>query len=405
MIILLLIFTIPLVGWILKPLFSTSPSSLPEFSAEKEKPALPESPAEKEQPKSDEKILNDFFPPAIFNFLYKGIPLETNNEQEVDSLSVILKKDTLDISKIPKYEPKEKKKVIYQPQTLEEYIGQEKAKNKILLEIEVIKKIKPIHFLIHTCKPGAGKTTLSRIISNLLDANFIYRVAGDFDEVKNLEQILIEIANKEKYSVLVIDEIHQMSVKLAEQYLYTIMTDFEIQGRKIKPFSIIGCTTNKNVLQQKMSPFVTRFQADILLENYTIDNIITILKQYKKNLFPEYKDIPEETYNIIANNCRYTPRLAQALFEKSLIEPDIAKILHQERIVKDSLTDIDISVLRVLQEENRAIGAKTLARIVGISQKDYEEIYESFLVEMKYIIPGNRGRVIGEKGKQILKEV
>lgn len=400
MTILLLIFTIPMIIWIIKPLLSPAPPSKKEPQEDLVKKFA------KYPIVSDEEV-NAF--DYLFSDEHREIMRQENEEeqrlQKEEKLSIVIKKDTLDISKIPIYEPKEKKKVIYQPQTLNEYIGQEKAKNKILLEIEVIKKIKPIHFLIHTCKPGCGKTTLAKVISNLLNANFIYRVAGDFDDVKNLENILIEIANSEKYSVLILDEIHNVKVKMAEQYFYTLMTDFEIQGQKIKPFTIIGCTTNKNVLQQKMSPFVTRFQADILLENYTVENIITILKQYKKNLFPEYQDLSEETYNIIANNCRYTPRLAQALFEKALIEPDIVKILYQERIIKNSLTDIDISILRVLQEENRAIGAKTLARIVGIAQKDYEEIYESFLVEMKYIIPGNRGRVIGEKGKQILREV
>ena len=403
MIILLLLFTVPMIIWVIKPLFAPAEPSKKE-PEQTLKVGEMDSNGNIVLSEEETKAINYFFSDE-YDEKWQQEHKKRQEEKQEENLSVILKKDTLDLSKIPIYEPKEKKKVIYQPQTLKEYIGQEKAKDKVLLEIEVIKKIKPIHFLIHTCKGGMGKTLLSKLISNLLDANFIYRVAGDFDDVKNLEKILIEIAKSDKYSVLCIDEIHNIKTKIAEQYFYTLMTDFEIQGLQLKPFSIIGCTTNKNILQQKMSPFVTRFQADILLENYTIENIITILKQYKINLFPEYKDIPEETYTIIANNCRYTPRLAQALFEKALIEPDIKKILYQERIIKNSLTDIDITILKILQEENRAIGGKTLARIAGIAQKDYEEIYEGFLIEMKYIIPGGRGRVLGIKGREILKEV
>ena len=117
------------------------------------------------------------------------------------------------------------KNYIFRPKTLEEYIGQEKAKEQIKMGIEIINKLEPIHFLI-SGKQGCGKTTVAKIIQNLLEAKWIEKIAT---QIKN-EDDVVSILNKinssiEKQVILFMDEIHGIKDTVAELF-YTVMEDF-----------------------------------------------------------------------------------------------------------------------------------------------------------------------------------
>jgi Holliday junction resolvasome RuvABC ATP-dependent DNA helicase subunit len=55
----------------------------------------------------------------------------------------------------------------FRPQTLIQYIGQERAKELININLQKIREIKPVHFIISGSK-GTGKSTLAYIIANEL---------------------------------------------------------------------------------------------------------------------------------------------------------------------------------------------------------------------------------------------
>jgi len=337
------------------------------------------------------------FPASPIKFLSIE-PYSDNSEYEP---SIIVKEPYFNPTKIKNFEKTpDAKKFIFRPRTLEEYIGQDKAKKLIRLNIRKIKELKPVHILISGHR-GCGKTTLTHIIKNLLNGKMIERIGGELSNPEQIVDLINEINVSEGRVILFIDEIHALNPKLCETF-YPIMEDFKIAGREVKPFIFIGATTEKNILMKKVAPFVDRFQVQVELEKYTEDDIIAILKQYKEQLFPN-REISPINYRIIAKNSRFTPRVAITLLEDNLIEKDIREVLECHRIVKNGITEIDLKILQILEENNRPIGAKSLSRMIGISQADYEQVYESFLTEQEYIIPTSRGRVLGEKGKLLLE--
>lgn len=342
-----------------------------------------------------ERFANNITPEEI-------IPITATEEEQSKPQEVVLKPDSLNLSNIPEYKGEGAKKFIFRPETLQQYIGQEHAKDIIKLNIKKIKSMKSVHFLISSTKGGVGKTTLAFIISKLLNANMIERIGADFDDPKQIESVLKIINSTEKYSVLFIDEIHNLSKINAEKYFYRLMEDFTIQGKQIKPFTIIGATTDKDTIVKKMPPFITRFQVPIELKGYTIEELIILLKQYKNQMF-ELENVDAEIYDVIAKNCKFTPRIAISLLEDYIVENDINKVLKYHRIIKNGLTETDIKILKTLNSCGKPIGLENIANRVGTSKGNYRIIYEPFLTEMGYIITTPRGRIIGEEGKKILE--
>ena len=324
----------------------------------------------------------------------------------MNSLELTLTDQYFNPSRIPNYHAVEEvKEFIFNPTTLTEYIGQEDAKKLVMLNIRKINEIKPVHFLISGLY-GHGKTTLAHIIERELGATMIERTAGQITNPSQIEDLMIEINQHEKETkvILFIDEVHSLNASLCED-LHPIMERFSCAGRSIKPFTLIGATTRKDVLMRPDKiPFTSRFQAQIELTSYTVNDLITILKQYKSQLFPELWVDPAN-YKIIAERCKFTPRIALSLLDDNLVEQDIHKILEWHHIKKDGLTINDIKILEALNRSDRPIGEGGLSQILGINKNEYAMLYEGYLVSHGYINRTSSGRELSELGKQFLEEL
>jgi len=294
-------------------------------------------------------------------------------------------------------------KFIYRPQTLNEYIGQERAKDLVRLNLEKIRTIKPIHFLISGNK-GHGKSTLANIIANELGFGITWHIGGAFSKL-SLRDFLVKNQDAKLPQILFIDEIHNLEKTLAE-YMYPIIEDFilpEGKNLKLRPFIFIGATTEKNVLIKKFSPLVDRCQADIVLETYTPQDIKHILKQYNDKIYQ--KNVTEEVYDVLAINTRYTPRIAIAFFDDCIVCEDLKRVLNAHRVIKNGLTDIDIKILTTLAESGKLIGEDTLAIMGNTTVEDYRLLIEPYLLTEGYLTRTTHGRVITEKGKKLLGEI
>jgi Holliday junction DNA helicase RuvB len=289
----------------------------------------------------------------------------------------------------------------YRPQNLDEYIGQARAKERIKMCIEQCLTLAPVHFLICGTK-GHGKTTLALIIAKMLGFNIFTYVGNSFTKA-NLIDFLAKNADSEKPNILFIDEIHGLSKELAD-YMLPIIEQFILPegGLKMRPFILIGATTDKNQLAMKSEPFVDRCASgDIRLEHYLAEDIKAILKQYNDRLY--HKNIEEETYDLLSVNTRYNPRTALALFKDFLIVKDMKKVLDAHRIIKDSLTTDDILILQHLAEIGKPVGVEVLAIIIQQTRQDYQSLVEPFLLQQGYISRTARGRIITVKGKTLLQ--
>jgi Holliday junction resolvasome RuvABC ATP-dependent DNA helicase subunit len=183
-----------------------------------------------------------------------------------------------------------------------------------------------------------------------------------------------------------------------------VLEDFILpngENRKLKPFLFIGATTEKATLLKKFSPLVDRCGAQINLCSYKKEDLIEILRQYNNNVYSV--KIENEIYEIIAKNCRHTPRVAITYFDDYIITKDIKKVLRIHRIVKDSLTDIDFKILSYLNGVKSA-GEEVLSIIAETTKQDYKQLLEPFLLTEGYITRDKTGRKILNKGIDLIKE-
>ena len=286
------------------------------------------------------------------------------------------------------------------PLSLNEFIGQTENKKSIQTTLKIIKQIKPINIFIHGY-PGCGKSTLAEIISVELGAKFIYVIPEQLKSVEKISEVLNAIQEFDGLTVLMLDEAHNMDKKLIN-ILLPILQDHNLGDVIIREFVMIMATTDYNKLYKKSEALISRFQTKIYLEKYSLQDIVTILKQYKQKLNINVI-IPEKDYVLIAENSKGIPREAINLLLKRLVLSDMPEIFKENKIVFNGLNQKDIQILKCLNELGSPIGANFLSQRVGLIDADYQMVYEPFLVELGYVERTQRGRIISQKGKELLK--
>ena len=237
------------------------------------------------------------------------------------------------------------------PQTLEEYIGQNKVKENMKIYIESAKKRgEPLDHCLLYGPPGLGKTTLSNIIANEMNSNIKITSGPAIEKPGDLAALL---TNLSEFDVLFIDEIHRLS-KSVEEILYPALEDFTLDivigkgptSKSIRldlpKFTLIGATTKAGSLT---TPLRDRFGIIHRLELYSEDDLATIVKRSSKILGIE---IDEKASREIARRSRGTPRIANRLLKRVR---DYAIVLGDGdidlKIAKHALNKLEIDELRI----------------------------------------------------------
>ena len=296
------------------------------------------------------------------------------------------------------------------PQTLDEYIGQEKTKKTLKIYIEAAKKRKEAldHVLLYG-PPGLGKTTLSNIISNEMNSNLKITSGPAIEKPGDLAAILTGLS---EYDVLFIDEIHRLS-KSVEEILYPALEDYTLdivigKGPSAKSiridlpkFTLIGATTKAGALT---TPLRDRFGIVERLELYSSEDLATIVKRSSKILKLE---IDEEAALEIARRSRGTPRIANRLLKRvrdyalvlgnGNIDLKMAKhALNKLEIDELGLDEIDRKLLEmmIVQYSGRPVGIEALSASIGEERDTIEDVYEPYLIQIGFIARTLRGRQV-----------
>lgn len=318
------------------------------------------------------------------------IPKEKDKPTEI-----IIKPEALDISNVEKDESETQ---LWRPSSFDEYIGQENLKRILKGYIKGTKELKVNfpHMMIDG-KAGMGKTTIAYLLAQYLNIPFVECVATTLQSQQQLVDKIVAC----KGGVLFIDEIHMISSKLAN-FILPILEDFQINGQRIKRFTLFTATTEKGTLIKKFKPFVDRMKIAKTLENYTHKELTILIKQFKDKSYPS-KNIKESVYSKIASNCRGTPRIAIRYLESYIfMDIPIEEVFKAYNIVREGITKDDIKILKLLKEKEKGIGLKSLCAYLGTSEANYLYQIEGYLIERGFMTITHR-RQITERGKDFLK--
>ena len=294
------------------------------------------------------------------------------------------------------------------PQSLAEYIGQDKVKENMRIYIQAAKnRGEPLDHVLLYGPPGLGKTTLSAIIAKEMGVNIRITSGPAIEKPGDLAALL---TNLNENDVLFIDEIHRMS-RAIEEILYPAMEDFALDiiigkgpsARSLRvdlnKFTLIGATTRSGQLS---APLRDRFGVVQRLELYSFEQLGEIILRSATILGVACdKDGAAE----IAKRSRGTPRIANRLLKRvrdfaevigdGRITGDIASIaLDRMEIDSLGLDSLDKRMLEMMIKgySGGPVGLETLAAAIGEESVTLEDVCEPYLMQLGFISRTPRGR-------------
>lgn len=308
---------------------------------------------------------------------------------------------------------------VLRPKSLEDYIGQSKAKRALKLFIEAGRSRGSVaeHILLYG-PPGMGKTTLSRIMAAELKGELKVTSGPAIEKTGDLAAILTNLKDND---VLFIDEIHRLP-KSVEEALYPVMEEFALDiviGKgpaartvrlNIPRITIIGATTRVALLSP---PMRDRFGLVLRLDNYIPEDMELIVSRSAQILgLP----LDESVISEISKRARNTPRIANRILKRlrDLHEVNKYKLVQKNHIMElFSILDIDEygldhmdkKYLKIIIEkfEGGPVGLSTLATALSEDKQTLEEYTEPYLIQKGFIKKTPRGRIVTAEGYRVLK--
>lgn len=298
------------------------------------------------------------------------------------------------------------------PITLDQYIGQQKAKENLKVYIEAAKqRSESLDHVLFYGPPGLGKTTLAGIIANEMNVNLKVTSGPAIEKPGEMAAIL---NNLQEGDLLFVDEIHRLN-RQVEEVLYPAMEDYAIDiiigkgatARSIRldlpKFTLVGATTRAGLLS---APLRDRFGVVHRLEFYTTEELTQIITRSAKVLDVK---IDDKGAMELARRSRGTPRLANRLLKRvrdfaqvkydGAITEEVAKFaLDLLDVDKYGLDHIDRTILTTMIEKfsGGPVGLDTLAAAIGEDAGTIEDVYEPYLIKNGFINRTPRGRMVTE---------
>ena len=326
-------------------------------------------------------------------------------------------------NKISNASEDEASSLVFDPETLDSFIGQKAAVKRITLEISAARKLgrKYIDHALLLGSRGLGKTTLMKLVAKELGVRFEYidcsQFRNDVASHRSVQSFFQRIGKANEPVVIGMDEIHALPHKL-QTGLLTLLNDREFvyldnSGSThivpIEHFTFIGATTEA---QDVLVPLKDRCGLTFYLSDYSRAELRQI---FRNKIASKELQINDDALNECINRCRSSVREVNTIvrgLETLAVIADtntIDTVMVTEYFRNAGIDPIglklkDIEVLNILYEDDIGVMSEdTIATRAGIDAKVYNSEYESHLIKIGFMSISGKGRSLTEKARAYLK--